>query len=149
MIRLSCFAALSALTLSCGPARAEVYPTIFPDVRELVLDWTLSLPERRADGLEYNTRIDFKPVGRKPVTRWEVVIECEKTNTTTRHFEIKGDTGRAEIRDGKMVLIFPELGTGTMDLTEPMRVTMTDKRCGSGVPWIAPAENFGMTQPAP
>ncbi len=139
----------AALALTGFPARAETYPTIFPDVRELVLDWTLTLPERCSDGLEYNTRIDFKPIGSKPVTRWEVVIECEKTNTTTRHFEIKGDEGRAEIRGGKMVLIFPELGTGTMELKEPMRVTMTDKRCGSGVPWIAPSENFGMPQPKP
>lgn len=147
MIRIFSSAAVAVLTLVGSPAKAEIYPTIFPDVRELVLDWTVTLPERRSDGLEYNTRMDFKPVGGKPVTRWQVVIECEKTNTTTRHFEIKGDEGTAEIRGGKMVLTFPELGSGTMELKEPMRVTMADKRCGSGVPWIAPSENFGTPSP--
>ncbi|AOG03230.1 hypothetical protein [Bosea sp. RAC05] len=129
-----------AMALGSAAQSQNIQPDFFPDVRDLDYAWTLSVPENRKDGFQYNTRIAFQPVGPAPVTAWVIEVECEKTDTKTRHFELVSAKGTARIRNGLVEMTAGKIGRGTMQIKEPMTIRFGEIKCGSGSPWIAPAE---------
>ena len=132
--------ASTAMLFSSIAFAQSLQPHNFPDVRELEFDWTLSVPEDRDDGFQYNTRIAFKPLGGVPVKAWQIEVECEKTDTRTRHFSLVNDKGTAKLAGGQIEMKAGKIGKGTMLLKKPMTVRFAEKKCGVGSPWIAPAE---------
>lgn len=141
MILAKRIAMLVAATFASSVAQSQsVEPDFFPDVRDLSFAWTLSVPENRADGFQYNTRIAFQPLGNLPIKTWQIEVECEKTDTRTRHFELVNAKGTARISGRQVVMDAGKIGRGTMQMKKPMTVRFAETKCGVGSPWIAPAE---------